>query len=165
MFDCCSIETTMSDDKQETSTPLQSEKAIRPLSSGSGKRGAEDWRPNYFDILVDFYADPTEQRTFRMFCIENKLSEDTVFQYMRVHADLFWRHVDTSRAKHNSKLRHAAYRAVFANISKSFNDRKLALQLLGDFVERTQDMAPVRTPEEKRAAIAELLAKLSKTRE
>lgn len=121
----------------------------------------KEWRPPYFDLLVAFMADASDQRTIKQFCIDNHLSEDTIYQYKREHKDILFTTVDNVRAKYIPEIRLEAMKAVFANIKKNFNDRKLALQLTGDLIEKTENTQIIRSPEEKRARIDELLSKLT----
>ena len=121
----------------------------------------KDWLPEYFDNLVSFYADPSDQRTFKKFCEDNGYNDATINQYKRVHGDILWPAVDSVRAKYIPRIRTEAYNSVFANIKKSFNDRRLALQLCGDLIERSEISNTIKTPEEKRAAIELLMSKLS----
>ncbi len=105
----------------------------------------KDWRPDYFDLLVAYYADPSEQRTIKKWCEDNNLSEDTIHQYKRNYHSTLFDAVDNVRQKYIPQIRLAAMRAVFANINKNFNDRKLALQLTGDLIERSENTQVVRT--------------------
>jgi arylsulfatase A-like enzyme len=82
---------------------------------------------------------------------------------MRDHEQTFWSTVERVRSKYISKIRTQAYKSLYANISKSHLDRKLALQLIGDFVEKTEVTTDPKTQEEKKARVAELLQRLNKT--
>jgi hypothetical protein len=122
---------------------------------------AMDWRPDYYDNLIAFMADPSDQRTNKQFCADNHIVEETLYQYLRNHGDQVYAEVDSVRIKYIPKIRLAAMRAILANINKSFNDRKLALQLIGDLIERTENVNTNLSPADKRAMIADLLTKLS----
>lgn len=117
-------------------------------------------RPAYFEELVAFMADPTDQRTVKQFAADMNVHEDTIHAFKRKHGDVLYAAVDTSRAQMIPKLREHAYKAVFANINKNHLDRKLALQLTNDLIERTEQTVKL-SPEEKREKAKALMAQLS----
>lgn len=121
----------------------------------------KEWRPEYFDNLVAFYADPSDQRTITQFALENGVSPDTVHLFKKRHSDELWAAVDSVRARYIPKLRTEAFRAVFANIKKSHQDRALALKLTRDLIDVTETKHEFKSPEEKRARIEQLMQSLS----
>lgn len=118
-------------------------------------------RPAYYWDLVNFFADASDQRTLKQFALDHGVAEDAIHSYRFRHDAEIYADVEKLRAKYIPKLRAHAWKSVFANVAKNFNDRKLALQLTGDLVETTRTSLELKTPEEKRAAIAQLMAGLS----
>lgn len=131
------------------------------MDDNTGKRGTDKWRPPYFDALVAYYADPSDQRTLEAWCEENGVTPNTIHAYKRNHPVELWTAVDNTRSVYIPKMRREAFNAVFANIKKSHLDRKLALQLTNDLIERSSTNEKALTPQEKRELAADLLAKLS----
>ncbi len=119
-----------------------------------GKRGSPEWRPDYFNDLVEYYADPSETRTIKAFAEEHGVIGDTIHTYVKKHGKELFEVVDKVRSLYIPRIRSAALAAVFRNVNKSFNDRRLALQYTGDLVERVMSDSTIRTPEEKRKRIA-----------
>lgn len=117
-------------------------------------------RPPYFEALVAFLADPTDERTTKQFALDNGVHEDTIYAFKRKHSTALYSAVDATRAQYIPKLRLEAYKAVFSNIKKNHLDRKLALQLTNDLIERSE-VSQKLTPVERRAKIAAIMSQLS----
>lgn len=120
----------------------------------------KEWRPPYFDSLVAFMADPTDTRTIKQFAADNNIHPDTVHQFKRKHGEQLYQAVDSTRAHYIPKLREEAFKAVFSNINKNHLDRKLALQLTNDLIERSEVKQSL-SIEEKRERAKALMAMLS----
>ena len=118
-------------------------------------------RPEYYGALVEFYANPADNRTLKQFAIDNGIAEDTVHQYKRRHLDEINADVAKLRDRYKPALRIAALKALFNRINKSDLAIKLAFQLTGDLIERTESKVEYMTPEDKRARIAQLLADIA----
>lgn len=121
----------------------------------------KEWRPEYFDNLVEHLANPLDQRSVAQFAKDNNISEGTVYDYKRIHSEELWNAVAIVAPKYKAEIRSTLYKSVIANMKKSFNDRRLAAQLIGELVERSEVASTIKTPEEKRARIAEIMSKLS----
>lgn len=119
-----------------------------------------DWRPPYFENLVKFMADPTDTRSIQDFAKDNDIDYTTVYQYKRRHPEILEQAVSSIRSQYIMKLADPALRAVFANINKNHLDRKLALQLAGLLIERSEVKQTI-SAEEKREKAKALMAKLS----
>src|SRR5579864_3397646 len=117
-------------------------------------------RPPYFEAMVEFMADPTDQRTIKQFAADVGVHEDTIHAFKRKHSDVLYQAVEIARAQMIPKMRIQSWKAVFANINKNHLDRKLALQLTGDLIERSEVQQTIK-PEEKRERAKALLAQLS----
>lgn len=117
-------------------------------------------KPPYYDNLVHFMADPSDTRTIKQFSADNSIHPDTVYLFKRTHGNELNQAVISIRPLYQEKMRQRAMKAVFANIDKSHLDRKLALQLTGDLIERSEVQQTL-SIEEKRAKAKALMAMLS----
>lgn len=120
----------------------------------------KEWRPPYFDSLVSFMADPSDQRTYKQFAADVNVHEDTIHAFKRKHSKVLYEAVDSIRAQLIPKMREHAWKSVFANINKNHLDRKLALQLTNDLIERSEVKQSL-SIEEKRERAKALMAMLS----
>lgn len=118
-------------------------------------------RPDYYSALVEYLADPADNRTQAQFAQANGATEAAVASYLHSHRQELFLAAEKSRPSYMPVLRTAVYKALFKNLDKSFNDRQLALKVLGDLVETTKSSLEIKTPDEKRALIAQLMQGLS----
>lgn len=150
----------MNDNKISSDNEPEKPENIEPLNLDT-KRGSPNWRPPYFQALVAFYADPSEQRTLKAFCQEYGVAENTVCVYKGKHSAELWEAVDNVRRLYIPKLRTEAFKSLFARIKKSDNAIKLALTVTRDLIELSESTTVLKTPAEKRAAIEAVITKLS----
>lgn len=133
----------------------------RSESDGLGELVAAKRRPLYYNALVAYLADPCDLRTQKQFAEDERIPQDAVTSYLHNHREELFLAAEKIRARYVPQLRTAVMKAVFKNIEKSFNDRQLVLRLLGDLVETTKSSLEIKTPDEKRALIAQLMQGLS----
>lgn len=117
-------------------------------------------KPPYFDNLVQFMADMSDTRTIQQFADENGIHRDTITKFKRNHMDVLNIAIESARALYIPKLRQAAYQALYAKLSKSDLALKLALQVTGDLVEKSE-VKQSYSIEEKRERAKALMAQLS----
>lgn len=125
------------------------------------KESSPTRRPAYYGPLVEYLSDPSDTRTQAQFAQANGITEGALVSYLHDHRQELFLAADKLRSHYMPVLRTAVYKALFKNIDKSFNDRQLALKVLGDLIETNKSTLEFRTPDEKRAAIAQIMAALS----
>lgn len=118
-------------------------------------------RPAYHDDIVAHIADASDQRNYKQLAEDLCVPYGTLTGYIHRHREALFAAADKIRQRYIPILRTAALKSLFANVDKSFNDRQLALKITGDLVENTKTSLDIKTPEEKRAAIAMLMQGLS----
>lgn len=123
--------------------------------------GLANHRPAYYQDLIAYLANPADQRTQKEFAEDHGVAHGTIVSYLCNHRQELCEMADKMRPRYLSQLRMAAFKNVYAALKSSYQDRRLALQLTGDLVEQTKTDLNFKTPDEKRAAIAQLMAGLS----
>lgn len=119
---------------------------------------ADQWKTDYIDLL----ANPLDQRTDKEFLAEHSVPESTFYVWKRKHYDAIFDEAHKRRQRFMKAARIANYKAIAANLKRSFNDRKLFAQIGGDLIERTESKIEYLTPDQKREKVNQLLQKLGK---
>lgn len=107
--------------------------------------GTRIWHELYIEML----SNPMDRRTDRAFSEENGIHEDTLAKWKRNHRTEIFNEVQKRRKRYINELRAAAYKSIGDKIGKSLDAAKLALQLTGDFVERTENRTEIMSDADK----------------
>lgn len=120
---------------------------------------ADQWKTDYIDLL----ANPLDQRSDKEFLAEHTdVTESTFYRWKRRDYDAIFDEAHKRRQRFMKAARIANYKAIAANLKRSFNDRKLFAQIGGDLIERTESKIEYLTPDQKREKVNQLLQKLGK---
>lgn len=92
------------------------------------------WQELYIELL----ANPNDQRTDKEFCDEIKISVSSVSTWKRQYRLEIYEEVQKRRNHYFNELRSLAWKELTAKMKKDLNAVKLAFQLTGDLVERTE---------------------------
>jgi len=123
---------------------------------------SKEWMEEYVHML----ADPSSTQTTKDFAEEHGISEQALYKWKSRHKDEVAKRVETLRKQYRSDVRSKAWRALSSQLGKGDTPAiKLAFQLLGDLVERSENRTEILTPEDKKARIAALLEKVQKDKE
>lgn len=115
-------------------------------------------KPDYYEALVEWLGNPMDDRTQKKFAEDVGVDDSTILKYRRLHDDDIQTAISQARKRYINILRVAAYKSLFKRINKSDNAVKMALQIAGDLVERTESRVEYLTPEQKKEKIHALLA-------
>lgn len=118
-------------------------------------------RTKFIDYISDHDGNPFDHRTAKELYEELGISSAQFYRLRAQFANEIGKMADKKRDGYKGQIRARVYAAIAKNLDRSFNDRKLVLQLLGDFVEKSEVTTVYRTPEEKRQRAKELMDKLS----
>lgn len=119
-----------------------------------------EFTPQILEAIIQHMADPLDQRTLKELADDLQISVSTISKYKNQQRAYIAEQVEKRRKEFIPALRQAAYKALGARLMKSDNSLKLAFQLLGDLVERTETNVNYRTVEEKKNEIKAKLSKL-----
>ncbi len=117
--------------------------------------------PAYYPDLIDYLTNPEDNRTWKQFCVSISVEYDAVWRFRKSHAAQIEKDVANVGLKYIGVIRAAALKSLFNRLNKSDAAIKMALTMTGDLVEKSEHITTVRTPEEKRARIEEIMSKLS----
>jgi len=112
-------------------------------------------------LVVDYLANPLDNRTVKQFSEESSISESTYYRFRKDNFQAIGTAVNDARAKFMPLLRATAYKHLSTRLARSDAALKLFFQLAGDLVERTESKFTMMTPDEKRKQIQDLMATLS----
>ena len=115
------------------------------------------------DYLAEKIANPLDNRTWVQVEKDLNISTSVLYRLRIENLEQIYSLADKKRSKYKSVLRSEAYKALQNRLEKSDNAIKLAFQLLGDLVERTESRVEHLTPEQKREKLASLLATVTNT--
>lgn len=117
----------------------------------------EPWQ----ELALEMLANPMDHRSIAQFCEDNHVSTATYHRWKRENHEAIYAEAAARLKKYTQVLRIENYKAIALNLRKSFNDRKLMAQLLGDLIERTESKHEFLTPDQKREKLNQLLSKLA----
>jgi hypothetical protein len=107
--------------------------------------------------IIDYYANPLDDRTIKQFCEMEGISESTFGRYKKEFRDEIFKKAEARREIYKAELRSSMYRAIAMRMRKSDNATKLMAQLLGDLVERVEQTNKYETVEQKKNRLSDLL--------
>lgn len=119
----------------------------------------EQWQEDY----INSQANPMDNRNLDVIAKENNIGLSTLYRWRRDNQEFINSQVEARRKKYTAPLRSIAYKALANKMAKDTNAMKLFFQLAGDLIERSESRTEIITPEEKRARLAALLDKISKS--
>ncbi len=92
------------------------------------------WHSLYIELL----ANPNDLRTDIEFCEEIQIHKNTLLTWKREHRQEIFEEVQKRRNHYFNELRSLAWKELTSKMKKDLNAVKLAFQLTGDLVERTE---------------------------
>ena len=111
----------------------------------------------WHEAYIEIQADPTDNRTDKKFAEDYGIHASTLSQWKREFRNRIFAEVNTRRKTYIAELRSRAYKALYGKMSTDTNALKLAFQLMGDLIERTESKVEYMTKEEKVQRINDLL--------
>lgn len=92
------------------------------------------WHSLYIELL----SNPNDHRTDKQFCEETKIHTNTLCVWKREYRLLIYAEAQKRRQAYLNELRATAWKALASKMDKDTNAIKLAFQLTGDLVERSE---------------------------
>ncbi len=90
------------------------------------------------ELYIELLANPNDLRTDIEFCNEIKIAVSTLKLWKRTHRMEIYQEVQKRRNHYFNELRALAWKELTSKMKKDLNAVKLAFQLTGDLVERTE---------------------------
>ena len=139
---------------------------IKPSSDGSSDIDKTETKSQektiLFNLILDFWANPLDQRTNKEFCAELGISEMTYYRFTKANLEGLNRSITARRETFIPKMTSVAYQHLSKRLGRSDAALKLFFQLTGQLVERTESKYTLMSPEEKREKIKQMLEILGK---
>lgn len=92
----------------------------------------------WHELYIELLANPNDLRTDKEFCEEIKIHVQTLQNWKRTNRLELFEEVQKRRNHYFNELRALAWKELTAKMKKDLNAVKLAFQLTGDLVERTE---------------------------
>lgn len=121
-----------------------------------------DWKSNrlWKELFLDYMANPMDVRTEVEFCKENAISRVTLWRWKKANHEEVFKEVQRRRKIYTAELRAVASKALVKKLGTDTNAIKLAFQLMGDLVEKTESRVEHMSHEDKVRRINDLLSKI-----
>ena len=116
---------------------------------------------HWHELYVEMLANPMDSRTDKQFCAEIQLNESTLKFWKHRYSKAIYSEVQKRRKDFINEMRARAYKALGKKMDKDTNALKLALQITGDLVERSEVKAEM-THDDKLRRINNLLDRIGK---
>lgn len=111
--------------------------------------------------VIIYLGNPFDTRSITQFCRENNIDRGKYYRFVNKNRTELFKQIDRIREQFKSEIRSHAYKSLISRIPRSDNALKLAFQLLGDLVERSEVRTEHLTPEVKREKVRQLLERVS----
>lgn len=95
-------------------------------------------RQHWHELYIELLANPNDHRTDKEFCEEIVIATSTLQTWKKAHRLEIFEEVQKRRNHYFNELRSLAWKELTAKMKKDLNAVKLAFQLTGDLVERTE---------------------------
>ena len=115
----------------------------------------------WVDLYVEFQSNPFDDRSDKEFCTENGITPETLRRYKTLHRDELFEEINKRRKKYTNEIRAFALKKLMGRVDKDTQALKLAFQLLGDLVEKTESRVEYLSQEDKIRRINDLLKNIS----
>lgn len=102
------------------------------------------------DLYIEMLANPMDDTTDKDFCAEIGISVNALMKWKKAYRKSIYAEVQKRRNQHINELRAAAYKALGRKMDKDTNALKLALQVTGDLVERSESKVEMTESEKLR---------------
>ena len=110
--------------------------------------------------LIDYYADPGDQRTISEIAKSLNISEATLYRHRKANHDLIFNEADKKRKQYMPILRSKGYKVLEQKLAKSPKALELLFKLTGELVERVEQTTKYESVDQKREKLAEAFSKL-----
>lgn len=115
----------------------------------------------WMDEFCHAMADPSNRITAKQFAIDHNISEQNLYKWKSRHREQVMSRIETLRKQYRTDIRSKAWKALAGQLEKGDTPAiKLAFQMIGDFVEKSEASINYMTPEDKKARIAAMLDKV-----
>lgn len=95
--------------------------------------------PKYWnDLYIELLANPLDKRTDKQFCEETGITVSALQQWKARYRKSIFAEVDKRRREFINELRAQAFKDLANKMGKDSNALKMALQITGDLVEKTE---------------------------
>lgn len=92
----------------------------------------------WHELYLEMQSSPTDNRTDRQFCLDVQIHPNTLCLWKRTHRKDIFHEVGRRRGQYVDELRATAWKALADRMPNDTSAIKLAFQLLGDLVEKSQ---------------------------
>lgn len=92
----------------------------------------------WHELYLEMLSNPTDNRTDKKFCEDIKIHINTLGNWKREHRKEIFHEVGRRRSQYVDELRATAWKSLAEKMPKDTNAIKLAFQLLGDLVEKSE---------------------------
>jgi len=114
-------------------------------------------KPDYYDVLVDYMADPFDTRSYQDFAKAINITPEQLWRIRKAFKSDIDSEIKNRRQALLDTVRVQAWKALAKKIQTDTNALKLFFQLSGDLIERTETVNKYETVEEKRVRALSLL--------
>ena len=111
----------------------------------------------WHDAYIEMLADPSSSQTDKSFCTEHGIHKNTLFNWKKRYRGPLYRDVNRRRVEFTAELRTKAYKSLYNKLENDTSALKLAFQLMGDLIERSESKVEYMSREDKIKRIDELL--------
>ena len=109
------------------------------------------------DAVLDFLANPMDNRTNGQFCKAVGISEDIFYDFKRKYRKEIFVEVDRRRKEYISEMRQCFYKALGSRMKHSDRITQLVGEILGEYIPKSEQRVEYHTPEQKKERAKKLL--------
>lgn len=111
--------------------------------------------------LINWQADPYDNRTVAQFLEQHKLPKPTFYYYKNKNRDFINEEVAKRRKRYFAEMKAHAYKALAKRLEKSDKALQMFFEMSGEYVPKSEQKIEYLTPEQKREKLKSMLEALS----
>lgn len=116
----------------------------------------------YQELIIEFFANPLEDRSVSAFIKDINISRDTFYTYMKENRAYIFERADRLRKQYLAELRSKAYKDLNKQMGSNTNALKMALEITGEYTEKVKVEQEFYDTTEKKNKVNGILDKIRK---
>lgn len=109
------------------------------------------------DAIIEFLANPMDNRTDSKFCLDIGISRSCYYDFIKANRKELYADVDHRRKEFLSEMRQKFYKALGSRMSRSDRITQLVGEMLGEYIPKSESRVEYHTPEQKKERAKKLL--------
>lgn len=114
------------------------------------------------EAIIEYLANPFDNTPVQKFCQQTGIPQSSYYDYLSKNRELVFSEAAKRRKQYYSEMRVKAYKALVSRMNRSDKILQMVMEMMGDYIPKSEQKVEYTSPEEKKARIKALLDKVTK---